>query len=237
LNFEIAKANVEAILVSAADGRFRVVGHAGQSRSAAEVKNHNRSVQVYFSRSLFDRGNNRNMTGPYNHDVTLKIELTASSATKMDLSILNDSGATAVQMALALEEYQEASHLADASLDELLGIVWGILMDSRNYDLGFSVGQIANRWIPRFVKDDPLNRGSLVVISGAMDIEFRVSEDVVGDTPVVGGDFDITIDIEGDGVEQTGVSGELGGESYDLVFEGDTLNFGGSNLTFNPTEE
>jgi hypothetical protein len=70
-----------------------------------------------------------------------------------------------------------------------------------------------------------------------MDIEFRVSEDVVGDTPVVGGDFDITINIEGDGVEQTGVSGELGGESYDLVFEGDTLYFGGSNLTFNPTEE
>jgi hypothetical protein len=207
-NFETLKANIQAILVAYADGRFRVVGHAGQSRSASEVKDYSRSVQVYFSLGRFDRDRNPSNIGPYEHDVTFKLELTVSAATKVNLLVLNDANATEGQVSTALADFQEASYLADQSIDELYGIVWDILMDARNYDLGFPKGYVTNRWIPQFTKDDPLNRGWLVTLTGAAELNVRVIEDSPGDTPEECSVIDVTVDVDGDDVERAGVKVE-----------------------------
>jgi hypothetical protein len=211
MEFRTVKSQIETLLLSGASGQFRVVGYAVQKRDADEVVDTDRSVQVYFHRGDFPKETNSPIAGPFNHDVVYRVELTVSAAAKVDLALIN-TGSPA-QIASALDGLQNASKLADDSIDELYELVWQILMDARNYDLGLAKGRVSNRWVSQLAKDNPLPRGEYVLLSGSMDLSCRVSEDNVGETPVVGGQFDITLDIDGDDVEQTGVAGQLGGST------------------------
>ena len=207
--FRTIKSNIIDILnASASPTTFRVIGHSGQSRQASEVLGVKRSVQVFFSKGDFPRGRSGNISGPFPHEVNIRIELTVSSATKLDISAITTEGASAMSIMVALAEFQEASALADEYLDELYELVWMSLMDPVNYDLGCSVGEVSNRHIGTLVKDDPVPRGEYVVLTGSMDLTCQVIENVAGETPVgpIDGGTDIAIDIYGDDVERAGVS-------------------------------
>ncbi len=212
MNFrKIQESLIINILGPAEKDRFRVIGFQRQAKSAAEVLDCDRQVQVYYSAGEFKKTGGR-LTGPVQHDITFKVELTVSKGVEIDLSVINSGSATAAEKSNAIAEFQEGSDAADKSFDELVEIIYQILMDARNYDLGMPVGTISNRWIDRIQKDIPSPNGEYVVLTGSMDLTVRAVEEVNGEeglgTATV---YDITVDQDGDDVEKAGVSGTLGG--------------------------
>lgn len=207
--FRTIKSSIVSILGSAEDGRYQTIGFQRQVKGADEVLDNLRFVTVYFSSGGFPKSSGRN-TGVTQHDITYRIELTVSKAAEADLTTLNDPNSTDTERAAAMIAMEEASFLADASLDELFDIVYQILMDPRNYDFGQPKGKVANRWVDQLQKDDPVPQGELVVITGSALLTMRASEDIVGETGTPGnGIISTTVDIEGDDVERTGVDANL----------------------------
>jgi len=204
MQFRTLKDNIITILGAAAAGRFVTVGFQRQSRSADEIKDSSRTVQLYYSSGDLPRGS-AGLTGPAKHVITYRIDLSVSKAAVGDLSVINNPAATPVQISAALAAFQEAADLADQSIDELIEIVYQILMDARNVDLGFNAGGVADRWLSNIEKDNPLPRGDLVVLTASMRLTCSVSEDVLGDSGTAATEFDNVVNIEGDDVEKTGV--------------------------------
>lgn len=201
---------VNNVLGPAEAGRFQTVGFQRQAKSADEVLDESRMVQVYYSAGDISKQGGR-LTGPVQHDITYRVDMTVAKAAEGDLSLINNPAATAPQIAAALLAFQEASDLADDSLDELFDAVYQILMDARNYDMGMSKGVVANRWVDQIQKDQPVPRGEYVVLTGSMLLKLRVVEQITGDTGTPGTDYDVVVDLEGDDIEKTGVAGTLGG--------------------------
>jgi len=181
--FRTLKASVVSLLGLAAGGRFRVVGYQPQGAEAEEVKGDLRLVQVFFSGGQIPKSGGGS-AGPVAHNVTVKIELTAAKASEGELAPLVNPASTPVEFAAALASFTSAAELAADSMDELIDIVFQILMDGRNIDLGLDPGDVSNRWIERIDKGEPSPRGELVVISGSMDLTCRVSEALLGDAGV-----------------------------------------------------
>jgi hypothetical protein len=194
-------------LGAAAAGRYQVVGYRRQGKSASEVKGNSRMVQVYYSGGDFSRSGGR-QTGATQHAPTVTIGLSVSSPAKVNLSLINSEAATQGQRVIALAALQEAAYLADGLWDELAEIVYQVLMDARNIDLGLSRGTMSNRWVESIKKDSPEPNGELVMLTGVMTYAYNCVEDVVGDTgvPATGEWISTQLDIDGDDVEQTGVN-------------------------------
>lgn len=205
MNFRTIKDSIIEILGNASKNCFIVIGHQRQMKSADETIDINRFVQLFYSAGDFPKSSGRN-TGPVQHDITFRIELTVSSPAKIDLSTLNRSSSTSAEKASALASSQEASNVADDLLDELFELVYQILMDARNYDMGQEIGEVSNRWIDQIQKDDPIEEGEYVILTGSMFLKLRTAEQIVGESAVLTENLqDIVIDIKGDDTEKTGV--------------------------------
>ena len=192
MNFRTIKNSIINILGTAEAGRFRTVGFQRQTKSGEEVINNNRLVTVYYSSGAFPKRAGRN-TGPVQHDITYRIELTVSKPASGDVSIINNPSSTPAAIAAAIEAIQEAAQLADESIDELFDIVYQILMDARNVDMGLSVGIVTNHWIDSIQKDEPRPKGDLVVLTGSANLTLRTSEQVTGDPGTPGANIIETI--------------------------------------------
>lgn len=192
MNFRIIKNSIINILGTAEAGRFRTVGFQRQTKSSEEVINNNRLVTVYYSGGSFPKRAGRN-TGPVQHDITYRIELTVSKPASGDVSIINNPSSTPAEIAAAIEAIQEAAQLADESIDELFDIVYQILMDARNVDMGLTIGIVTNRWIDSIQKDEPRPKGDLVVLTGSANLTLRTAEQVAGDPGTPGANIIETI--------------------------------------------
>ena len=211
MNFRLIKNNlVNKILGPAANSRYRVVGFQEQSKNAAEVLDCLLEVKVYYSSSDFSRSGGR-ASGPVQNDVIYRVELTVSKGAEVDLSVINNPGATASALAIAIAEFGTASELADNSIDELFEIVYQILMDARNIDIGFDKGVVANRWVSRMQKNEPVPMGEYLILTGSIDFQLRTVEELLGDTGTPATGYGVVVDQDGDDVEKAGVSGTLGG--------------------------
>jgi hypothetical protein len=179
MEFEEIKIALVNLLGAAAGSRFQVIGYQRQSKSADEVENNNRLVQVYYSDGDFPKTGR--MHGAKTHDCNFEVDLTASAAAEADLNVLDSETATEQMKAAALIALKTAAEVADTKIDELIRYVFGILMDARNLDIGLAKGRVTNRWIGRIQKDTMLERGSLVVKTANLKYSCRVQEEVNGD--------------------------------------------------------
>jgi len=177
MKFRTAKSALVQLLGDAAGGRYRVIGYQKQSKSAHAD---NKLVQVYYSEGSFPKNSGR-YHGEKAHDITLEIDLTVSAHADADIATLQSETATAVQRAAALAGVKFAAENADNELDELIDIIYQILMDARNDGLGLDKGVGASRWIDRIQKDTTIEHGGLVVKTANMKYTCRVSEAVAGD--------------------------------------------------------
>lgn len=206
MQFEIVKQALIDLLGDNENGQFQTIGFQRQSKNAKEVKGIKRFVQVFYKDGDFPKSGG-SPNGPKKHDATYSIEFTTSESAKVDVSTLNNESATAAQKQIALAGLAEAADLADKSFDELVRIVYQILMDSKNKKIGLPTGTISNQWIPRIQKDQTVEGGDLVVITGNMNFTCSMSDEVQGATPVTGDKIiDSQIDIDGDDVEKTGAT-------------------------------
>lgn len=178
--FRTVKNQISTILGDAAAGRYRVVGYQSQSKAADSIKDNDRLVQVYFSDGSFPKSSGR-MYGPKTHNVTIEIDLSASAAAQGDLSVLDSDTSTAAQKASAIAAIKEAGETADYKIDELIDIIYNIMMDARNEGLLLDKGVVSSRWIDGIQKDTIIERGDLVVKTANMKYTCIVQEDVLGD--------------------------------------------------------
>lgn len=205
MNFRVVKTAIQDLLDANAAGRFRVIGKQVMSKSADEIKDNDRLVQVYFSDGSFPKLSGR-MHGSKTHDITIEIDLSASSGATGDLSVLDDPLATAIQKAAAIAAIREASETADEKIDELIDAVYNILMDARHEGLLLPKGTISSRWIDRIQKDTLLERGEFVVKTANMKYTCRVQEYVSGDIGNTPATVEIYSDTPNDGDTGTGVN-------------------------------
>ena len=210
MNFRTIKDSiVNNVLGPAEAGRFSTVGYQRQSRAAVQSGVGITTVQVFYSGSDISKSNR--LVGPVNHDATYKVELTVSRAARGDLSLINDPGASPDQLAAALAAFQDAAELADVAFDELTEVVFQILMDGRNFDMGLSKGVLSSRWISSIQKDNPLPRGRVVVLTGYMNLTLKTVEQITGDTGTAAESITTTFQIEGDNVTDSEVTVSLEG--------------------------
>jgi hypothetical protein len=203
MNFITIKNSLISLLGAAEAGRYRTIGFQQQGQSAIENLDNDRSVQVFYSSGLFPKsGGSRR--GATRHNITYRVEMTVSKATEGDVSVLENPSSTPAQRATALAAFQDAAALADSSLDDLIDIVYQIIMDARNRDVGLST-PVADTWINQIQKDNPLPRGEYVVLTGSMDFTCAINEDVLGDPGTQAGNIiDVEMELDTDDVGKGG---------------------------------
>lgn len=206
MNFEILRDAFIDLLGDSAAGRYTVVGYQKQAQSTDPEK----TVQVYYSSGDFPKSDG-SQNGPMMHHISFELGLTVIQAAAGDLSTLNDSAATQSELATALATFQSAAYLADRNLDELARVLYQIIMDARNQDLGLpltgypDIKKCASRWIESMRKDNPVDYGEYVVLTGAITVTCKIDEQVLGDTPVTMTEgVDVTMDF-GDGLSGAGI--------------------------------
>lgn len=206
MNFRVISQALVDVLGAAAAGRFRVIGYRGQGHDSEEVRGNNRLVQVYYSLGDFPKSKGV-VSGDSQHILTFNIDLTVSASAKADLSAINSPSATQAQITAALAASQDSAFETDEAMDDLVDIIYQILMDGRNYDLDLPLGTMSSRWVNRAIKGEPLDKGGLVVLTGQIQYTCQTVEEIIGDTgtPAGPGPFDTVVDIDGDDVERTGV--------------------------------
>jgi len=204
MQFRSVKDALKTILIDSAADRYRVIGFQRQEKASSEFTNNNRMVEVFFKNENFNLSRSR-LNGPVGADVIVAIELTVSAEVKVDLSALESEFSTPAEKMAALAGMKEASNEADDSFDELAEIIYQIVMDARNIDLGLPDGDVANRWVGSIDKNDPNPRGELVVLTGSLEFTCKVSEDVPGDTGVPADSVFLQTEIKDDPVQKTAV--------------------------------
>jgi hypothetical protein len=206
MNFRVVTQALIDTLGASANGNFTVIGYRGQVKNASEIQGNKRRVQVYYSDGTFPKSKGRQF-GATQHLPEFTIELSVSAAAAGNLAVIDTPGATPLQIAAAMDAFQNASYQAGVAFDELLEMVYQILMDTRTFDLGLSKGVMSSRWIESMHKDGAQSAGSLVVQTGRIVYTCQTVEDVVGvaGTPMTTG-IGTVLDISGDDVERTGIS-------------------------------
>ncbi len=209
--FRVLKANLEAILIAeSVEQCYQVIGYQVKGAAAEETLGIKRRVQVFYDSGEFSKSKAAISGGPTQHEITYRIELTVSAQAQADLAVINDAGTTAAEKAAAIEAFQTAAAVADDSIDEFFDIIYQILMDSRNAEIGTEGPpfKVNSRWVGAMQKDNPLDAGEFVVLTGTIQFTCQAVEEVLGDTgtPAGTGAYDQTTDLEGDDNEKTGVT-------------------------------
>lgn len=184
--FRTIKSNIETILGTAEAGRYITLGYQGQSLSSDSLKDNLRHVMVRYAKGSFPKSSGMN-TSTVMHDANFNIVLQASKNASVDVSVLEDPASTASDRAAALAAVNKAGDLAEQALDEFIDIIYNILMDARNYDMGGNVGDVSNRWIEDIQKGVPEKIGEAFVVTASLTLSMRIAETITGDTSGVDG--------------------------------------------------
>ena len=196
---------IDNVLGPAEAGRYRTIGYQKQNTDVEDVLGNNRTVQVFFSSSDFPK-NASGLQGPFKHEVSYRIELAVAEESAVNLAALKDENATDADREKAWKSFVGAGDAADDSFDELAEIVFQVLMDARNIDLGMFIGDAPDRWVGQIRKDEPEPTSEYVMLTGAMMLTCSPSEEAGGDPGVtVASIIDTTVDLEGDDIERAGV--------------------------------
>lgn len=188
MNFRTIKAALITLLGDEAAGRYQVFGYQRQGQAAEELGDESRNVQVYYAEGDFPKSKS-SINGPTQHDITFNIDCLVSKQAEVDLSALNNPASTPAEKAAALLAMRPAGHLADESLDELFDIIYQVVMDARNQDLGLDPGMaIASRWVDRMSKDSPIPAGDRCVLTGIIRLTLSIDEQLGGLEPVLATD-------------------------------------------------
>ncbi len=200
---------IKSTLNTAAAGRYLTIGYQRQTKAAEEIANL-KTVQVFYNSGEFpESGGSR--SGPVHHNATYTIWLSVSVGAVADVAVLEAPGSTEAQISAALLAAQESSEVADKQMDELIEIVWKILMDARNQDFEPANSalryQVSNRWISNIRKGQPQEEGSYFLLTAEMNLSLTIREDVVGEATTTGLEgIDTVIEQDGDPNINTGVN-------------------------------
>ncbi len=206
--FRTVKQALEDLLVANAGTGFKVVGH---QRAITNIEQYqdgdtsgdgNRTLQVFSAAGDFPKNRAAGMSGPVTHEMTYRIELFVSRGTEGNLAAL-DAATDPTSRAAAAATFTSAARLVDNSFDEFVDLVYQILMDPQNRNLGLPWSGntiISDRWLSGWTKDSVVGDGEIVGITGLMTLNLTVVEDINGDaiaTPMTEG-IDMSVSVNTD---------------------------------------
>ena len=192
--FEQLRDSIEALLLANQSTYFRTIGEEKQAPDAREALGNLRFVEVFFSEGTRGKGSTKQET---EHDVKYQLIFTVSAAATADISVLEkDSGATAPQKAAALLASTAGSRIAGKSIDALYRMIWQIIMDPVNEDLGLDKYTVGNWELNNFKKFSPVDHGKLITIMASADLTATVTEKATGATPTTAVEPAINVDAE-----------------------------------------
>jgi hypothetical protein len=205
----IQYAIVNQILLPNRKKLFRVLDYPFPILGAEETLNNQRVVSVYYAEGDLKKGS---IYSPI-HDMNFHIDLFVSADAKADLLVLErqfgeDFKQTAY--ANAMNELQLAERRADALMDELINIVYQLIMRKENDQLGVdrlepSIDlRIGNRMISGVQKGVPIREdktNKFVSMEAQMVLKCRANEKVTGQLPIggleaIGGGAEFHFDLE-----------------------------------------
>lgn len=216
MNFEIVEQSIlDNVLEPAEAGRFITIGGIRQ-RDSADVIDAKRKVMIIYNAGQFPKPGSASY-GAVKHKMSFDVVLVEATPAKADLSVLNSESASASEKATALRKMAEPSLEANRNINAFIRIIYQILMDARNEQMGLNppadnsnLKLVADRWIESIDKGDPMPDGEFVVLTASMRLTLTMSEAITGDdlpdTPEGGAIFDSDIDLDGDDTEKTGVT-------------------------------
>lgn len=208
MKFREIKAALKTLLDAQSLGRFDVIGYQRQSKSSSEFT---KLVTVYYNSGDFPKSSTGIYGSNVEHNSTIVVELSVSAKAEIDLSILNDPLATALERSAAIAALQTGGSKADDLIDELFDDVFQIIMDPRNSYFGLDENYFADRFIENFQKDSPLPQGEDIILTGRFQLTCSCEEELGGETGVPGTAYENTVNIEDDQGNNAGASGTLGG--------------------------
>lgn len=169
--FRTVKAALVTILGNASTtGGYRVTGYQGQSTDADTVTSSNRKVSVSYRAGSFPRSGS-SPRGPVRHEMEFAVELLCSARASGNLTALENPASTDEQKATAIAAFIPAAQAVDAHMDSFIDAVYQVLMDNEAISLDDGTNgdlKVANRWISRVQKDDPLPSGALAVLTATI---------------------------------------------------------------------
>jgi hypothetical protein len=202
----VQHAIVNQILLPNRDNLFRVLDYPLPILGAEEVLDNNRAVSVYYAEGDLRKGS---IYSPI-HDMSFHLDLFVSADAKADLLVLERQFGEDFQQtayANAMNELQLAERRADALMDELIDIVYQLIMRKENDQLGVDRLEpavnlrIGNRMIVSVQKGVPIREdktNKFVSIEAQMVLKCRANEKVTGQPPIgaVGGGAEFHFDLE-----------------------------------------
>jgi len=163
---------------------WNTIGFIERDQSAAE-NNSKRTVQVYYNSGDFPKGSS-SPSGPVQHNMTFNLILTVSEKSTGDLVALS-AAETAEEYAAALATFSRSEFLADRSMDEFIRLIFSVLMDPQNRNLGLpatvglrKIPNIGNRWVPTVRKEQPNTKGEFCTMRAMITLTGLVPEDLLG---------------------------------------------------------
>lgn len=180
--FRTIKAALVTILGNAASGEYRVLGYQSQSIDALTVAGEHRKVAVHYRSGSFPRSG-ASQRGPVRHEMDFQIELLVSAKAQGDVSALENPDSTESQRATAIANFVPAAKAVDNAMDEFIDVVYQVLMDNEAVKLDNGTDgdlAVANRWISRVQKDDPLPSGGLAVLTATLTYNVVAMETITG---------------------------------------------------------
>lgn len=206
MQFRVVRDAIKTKLNEAADlgggPRYQVVGFQRQDTASSQRKLP--TVTVFYNSGDFpmDQGS---IAGPNQHNTAFAVQLTIVKGSEGDLSAM-DTATTEAGLAAALATFKDAAANADDLMDQLADDIYQVLMDSANETFGLPIGALASRWVGAIQKNDVVRVGQSVILTGFMRLTCRVEEKVLGVTGTSSQGIDVTTDLDGDDIEQTGAA-------------------------------
>jgi hypothetical protein len=171
------------LLTDNAENRYSVITPQNRKSDAEDIFQKPR-VTVFYSEGSFDKRKS-SVNSPYHHDCTFNIWIKVGAKVKIDLVTLQNPASTPEQYAAALANADNASLLVDEKADQLLAVLFDIIMSPAHRRLG--TDYITDRWITQIKKNNPEPLGAIVTETAFLTLTAQCVEEVTGETPVEGG--------------------------------------------------
>jgi hypothetical protein len=202
--FEV-KTALENLLDENAQGRYNVIGVRNRKNDAYDILKCPQ-VTVYYKSGQFPK-NSSGVNGPYNHDIMFQIDILVGAVSETDISVLQNPDSTPEQIAIALSNSSNAQADADQKTDDLLGLIFDIIMQPQHRTLGTS--ENADRWIENIQKYPPQEIGEIVIIAATMSLSANATEFTTEEIGVPGNaihhHIGLTADVSGEAPDGQGV--------------------------------
>ena len=194
------KKSIEKLLDGHTNGRY-LVNNPQRRKTDAESIFLMPQVTVFYAAGDFNKSKS-SVNGPYHQDASFNIHVSAGTKTKVNLAVLRDLASTPEQLASAIAETDNAMMLLDEKIDDLLSLLFDIIMRPENRNLG--ADYITNRWVSRISKHDPEPMGAIITGAATITLTAQCSEEVTSEEGVPAGNGAVDTVLEFGGKSKQG---------------------------------